>query len=107
MKKCILVIGILLMAGCASEVKWKSAGTLVSVSPHEESSRLPGRLGTAVGDTELSRTRVETTTGVYIVIDKVSVAQEGAPVKVGYSEKNGSDKPSHLAFGGRKYEIAD
>lgn len=110
MKKCILVIGFMLVAGCSSEVKWVSAGTLVSVSPHEESTRPPGRLGSAVGEIELGRTRVETTTGVYVIHDKVSVAQEGVPVRVGYGKKDTSDEyqdmPSYLAFGGRRYEIS-
>jgi hypothetical protein len=63
-------------------------------------------MGTALGEHELGRTRVETTEGAYIVLDKVSSAQTGAPVKVGYSEKDSSDEPSYLSLGGRQYRIA-
>ena len=32
MKKCILILGFMVVAGCSSEVaKWENAGTLVSV----------------------------------------------------------------------------
>ena len=107
MKKCILVVGLLVVAGCASEVaKWEGAGTLVSVRPAEGTTRSPGRLGTALGEDELGRTRVETTEGVYIVLDKVSSGQTGMPVKVGYDKKGSADKPSHLSLGGRQYQIA-
>ena len=107
MKKCILVVGLIIVAGCASKVaKWENAGTLVSVRPAEGTSRASGRMGTALGEDELGRTRVETTEGVYIVLDKVSSAQIGMPVKVGYDEKDSSDEPSHLSLGGRQYQIA-
>ena len=107
MKKCILVVGLMVVAGCASKVaRWENAGTLVSVRPAEGTSRASGRLGTALGDAELGRTRVETTDGVYIVLDKISVAQTGMPVKIGYEKKDPSDEPSHLSLGGRQYEIA-
>ena len=111
MKKCILIVGLLVVAGCSSEVaRWENAGTLVSVRPAEELTRPAGRLGTALGETELGRTRVETTEGVYIVLDKISVAQTGMPVKVGYAKKDSSgesqDMPSYLSLGGRKYQIA-
>ncbi|MFC1636501.1 hypothetical protein ACFL5Z_16850 [Planctomycetota bacterium] len=108
MKKCILVIGMMIVAGCASEVaRWESAGTLVSVSPAEESTRSPGRLGSAIGETGVGRTRVETTEGAYIVHGKVGVVQTGMPVKVEYhSSGEYQGMPSHLAIGGQKYEIA-
>jgi hypothetical protein len=111
MKKYILLIGLLIVAGCSSEVaKWENAGTLVSVSPAEETTRSPGRLETALGDKELGLTRVETTEGVYVVHGKISVANTGMPVKLGYSKKDSSDelqdKPSCLSFGGQKYMIA-
>ena len=109
MKKCILVVGLIIIAGCSSEVaKWENAGTLVSVRPAEQPTRSPGRMGTALGETEVGRTRVETTEGVYIVHGKISVANTGSPVKLGYgsSDENGGN-PSHLALGGQKYEIAN
>ena len=61
MKKCILIVGLLIVAGGASTAaKWENAGTLVSVSPAEGPTRSPGRLGTALGDDKLGRTRIET-----------------------------------------------
>ncbi len=107
MKKCILIVGLLVVAGCASKVaKWENAGTLVSVRPAEGPTRSPGRLGTVLGEDELGRTRVETTEGVYIVLDKISSAQTGMSVKVGYDKKDSSDEPSYLSLGGRQYQIA-
>ncbi|MHC4203785.1 MAG: hypothetical protein ACYSTT_03990 [Planctomycetota bacterium] len=111
MKKCILICGLLLVAGCSSEVAiWEDAGTLVSVSPADEPTRSPGRAGTALGEQEIGRTRVETTEGVYIVHGKISVAQTGEPVKLGYEKKESSDEiqdaPSYLFFGSQKYAIA-
>ena len=111
MKKCILLIGLLVVAGCSSEVaKWENAGTLVSVSPADKSTRTPGRLGTALGDNEMGLTRVETTKDVYIVHGKISVAETGMPVKLGYDKKDSSDelqdKPTYLSFGGQKYIIS-
>ena len=107
MRKCVLVFGLIIVAGCASKVaRWENAGTLVSVRPAEGTTRTSGRLGTALGETELGRTRVETTEGVYIVLDKVSFAQTGTPVKVGYDKKDSSDEPSYLSLGGRQYPIA-
>ena len=91
MKKCILVVGLLIVAGCASKVaKWENAGTLVSVSPDEVTTRSPGRSGTALGDDKLGRTHIETTEGVYIIRDKISVAQTDMPVKIGYDKKDSS-----------------
>jgi hypothetical protein len=111
MKKCILLVGLLIVAGCSSEVaKWEKAGTLVSVRPADEATRRPGKLGTALGDEELGLTRVETTEGVYIVHGKISVAQTGMPVKLGYGKKDSSDalqdEPSILSFGSQKLRIA-
>jgi hypothetical protein len=111
MKKCILLIGLMIVAGCSSEVaRWENAGTLVSIRPAEESTRRPGRLGTALGEEELGLTRVETTEGVYIIHGKISVAQTGMPVKVGYDKKDSSgesqDMPSYLSIGGREHQIA-
>ncbi|MHC4116068.1 MAG: hypothetical protein ACYSWO_01040 [Planctomycetota bacterium] len=111
MKKFIVVLGILALAGCASKAtKWEDAGTLVSVSPWEEPVRYPGRRGAALGETQWGRSRVETTEGVYVVSSKVSVSQPGTPVRVGYIKKNSSDEyretPSYIAFGGQQYEIA-
>ena len=108
MKKCFLVIGLMIMAGCSSEVaRWENAGALISVRPAEQPTRYPGKLGSALGETELGQTRIETTEGVYIVHGKISVAQSGVPVKVGYSSKDENrGAPSHLAFGGQEYEIA-
>ena len=103
----MLVVGLVIVAGCASEViKWENAGTLVSLRSAEEPTRPPGRLGRALGQTEVGRTRVETTVGTYIVHGKVGVAQTGTPVRLGYDASDGSrDTPSHLAFGVRQYEI--
>ena len=91
MKKCILIVGLLIVAGDASTAaKWENAGTLVSVSPDEVTTRSPGRLGTALGNDKLGRTHIETTEGVYIIRDKISVAQTGMPVKIGYDKKDSS-----------------
>ena len=107
MKKCILLIGLMVVAGCSSEVaKWEDGGKLISVRPADESTRRPGRLGTALGEEEMGLTRVETTMGVYIVHGKISVAQTGMPVKLGYDEKDSSNKPSQLSLGSQKYQIA-
>ncbi len=111
MKKCILICGLLLVAGCSSDVaKWEDAGTLVSISPAEETTRSPGRLGTALGEQDIGLTRVETTEGIYIVHGKISVAQTGMPVKLGYEKRKSSDElqdaPSYLSFGNQKYAVA-
>lgn len=111
MKKCVLIVGFLIVAGCASEVaRWEDAGTLVSVRPADELTRSPGRLGTALGERELGRTQVETTKGTYIVDEKISVSQIGTPVRVGYAKRGSSgisqDMPSYLSFGGQTYKIA-
>jgi hypothetical protein len=98
----------MVIAGCSSEVaNWEDGGKLVSVRPADESTRRPGRIGTALGEEELGLTRIETTEGVYIVHGKISVAQTGMPVKLGYDEKDSSNKPSHLSLKGQKYQIAN
>ncbi len=109
MNKCILVVGFMVVAGCSSEaVKWVSAGTLVSVGPDTESTRQPSRVKSAVlGETKLSRTRVETTEGVYIVGNKIGIVETGVPVRVGYdSSDEYPGAPSYLSFGGQRYKIA-
>ena len=89
-------------------VKWVSVGTLVSVGPDMESTRHPGRLRSAVlGETTFTRTRVETTEGVYVVSGKIGIAETGIPVSVGYdSSDEESDKPSYLTLRGERYKIA-
>ena len=111
MKKCILIVGLLIVAGCSSEVaKWEDAGKLVSVRPAEEPTRPSGRLGTALGETEIGLTRVETTEGVYVVHGKISFAETEIPVKLGYEKKDSSDDlqdtPSTLSFGGQEHRIS-
>ena len=111
MKKCILIFAMVALAGCSSKVtRWESAGTLVSVSPSEESVRPSGRRGSALGENQWGRSRVETTEGSYVILGKINVAHTGVPVSVGYVKKDSSDElqetPSYLAFGGREYEIA-
>ena len=72
-----------------------------------ESTSRPNRLGSAVlGETKLSRTRIETTEGVYIVGDKIGFVETGVPASVGYDASDEyPDAPSYLAFGGKRYEI--
>jgi hypothetical protein len=118
MKKCIcrtvscgLLIGLLIVAGCSSQVaKWEDAGTLVSVSPAEQPTLSPGRTERPLAESEMGLTRVETTEGVYVVHGKISVANTGMPVKLGYEKKDSSDElqdaPSYLSFGSQKYLIA-
>ena len=89
----------------SESVKWVSVGTLVGVGPDMESTSRPSRAGSAVlGETKFSRTRVETTEGVYVYIvsGKIGIVETGVPVRVGY---DASDSPSYLAFGGEQYEI--
>jgi len=114
MNKCFLIVGFMVVAGCSNEavvksepVKWVSVGTLVRVGPDMESTRRPGRLESAIlGETKLSRTRIETTEGVYIVSGKIGLVETGVPVSVGYdSSDEYPDAPSYLAFGGERYEI--
>jgi hypothetical protein len=114
MNKCILVVGFMVVAGCSSEaikskpLKWVSAGTLVSVGPDMESTSRPGRAKSAVlGETKLSRTRIETTEGVYIVGEKIGIAEIGVPVSVGYNSLDeNQDAPLYLTLGGQRYKIA-
>ena len=63
-------------------------------------------MGTALGEHELGRIRVETADGVYIVRDKISFAQTAMPVKVGYGNEDSSDEPSYLSPGDQQYRIA-
>ena len=114
MNKYFLIIGFIVIAGCSNEslvkkgtVKWANVGTLVSVAPDMESTRRPGRLGSAMlGETKLSRTRVETTEGVYVISGKIGLVETGIPVSIGYDASDGyPDAPSYLAFGGKRYEI--
>ena len=113
MKKCIVFVGIMAIAGCTNQavkseaLKWVNSGTLVSVGPDLESSSRPDRVKSAVlGDTKLNSTRVETTEGVYIISEKMSVVEPGASVSVGYNtaDKN-LDTPLYLNIKGRRYKI--
>ena len=118
--KIVVVTLIFLSSGCSQDarelkssrksepIKWVNVGTLVSVGPDMESTRRPGRLGSAIlGETKLSRTRVETTKGVYIVSDKIGIVETGIPVSVGYdSSDEYSGTPSYLSFGDKRYKIA-
>jgi hypothetical protein len=107
MKKCVVICGLLVLAGCASKVaRWEDAGTLVSVRPADQPPRAPGRIGTALGENELGRTRVETTEGVYVVSGKINVAQVGDSVKLGFAKAESPDEPTHLAVGGQQYQIS-
>ncbi len=102
---------------CRSErVKWVSAGTLLSVGPAKEATYPPGQLASThpsgnlesqiFGETKLSRTRVETTEGVYLVGDKIAVVETGVPVIVGYdSSGKYPDTPSYLVVRDKQYEI--
>lgn len=110
MKKCILILAILALAGCASKAtRWENAGTLVSVSPLGEPGRPPGLKGEVLGEIQWGRSRVETTEGVYVISSKVSVSQPGTAVRLGYVKKDSSDEyretPSYIAFGDQQYEI--
>jgi hypothetical protein len=107
MKKCVVICGLLVLAGCASKIaRWEDAGTLVSVRPADQPTRTPGRVGTALAENEMGRTRVETTEGVYVVSGKINVAQVGDPVKLGYAKTDSPDDPTHLAIGGQQYQIS-
>jgi len=106
-------------AGCPCEserYKWVSAGTLVSVGPAMEATYPPGQLASTrssgnlesqiFGDAKLSRTRVETTEGVYLVSEKIAVTEKGIPVIVGYdSSDKYPDTPSYLVLRDKQYEI--
>jgi hypothetical protein len=88
-------------------IQWVRVGTLVSVAPDTESTPHPSQLKSAIlGDTQLSRTRVETTEGIYTVRDKISMIEAGSPVSVGYdSDDKYPDAPSLLTIGDDQYEI--
>jgi hypothetical protein len=59
-----------------------------------------------LGETQMSRTRVETTEGVYTIRDKIGIVEMGSPVSVGYdSDDKYPDTPSLLAIGDDQYEI--
>ena len=104
------------LPGKGEPVKWVSAGTLVSVGPALVATYPPGQLASThrsgnletqiFGDTKLSRTRVVTTEGVYLVGDKIAIVETGVPVTVGYdlSGKH-PDRPSYLVVRDRQYEI--
>ena len=117
--KIAVVTLVFLSSGCGQEarelkssrksepIKWVNIGTLVRVSPDMESTRRPSRLGSAVlGETTFSRTRVETTKGVYLVSDKIGIVEVGTPVSLGYDASDEyPNNPSYLAIGGEQYEI--
>jgi hypothetical protein len=88
-------------------IRWVSVGTLVSVAPDTESTSHPGHLKSAIlGDTNMSRTRVETTEGIYTVRDKIGIIETGSPVGVGYDPSGKyPDTPSLLTIGDAQYEI--
>ncbi len=96
--------------------KWVPAGALVSVGPAEEATYPPGKLASThrtgnletqiFGDTKLTRTRVETTEGVYLVGDKIAIVETGVPVSLGYkSPDKYPDRPSYLVVRGKQYEV--
>ncbi len=94
-------------SGKSEPVKWVSAGTLVSVGPALEATRPSNQLESDIfGDTKLTRTRVETTEGVYLVSEKIAVVEMGIPVIVGY-EPSGKypDTPSYLVLRDRQYKV--
>jgi hypothetical protein len=102
--------------GKSERFKWVNAGTLVSVGPAMEATYPPGQLASThrsgnletqiFGDTKLTRTRVETTEGVYLVGDKIAVVEKGVPVIVGYdSSGKYPDRPSYLVVRDKQYEI--
>ena len=113
MKKLFLIVGFLLITGCAIEtvksdsIKWVNAGTLVSVGPDVESTSPPGRARSAIlGDTKLNSTRVKTTKGVYVISEKIGIVEPGVSVSVGYNKSDeNQDTPLYLSFGGQQYKI--
>ena len=88
-------------------IRWVRVGTLISVAPDTESTPHPSQLKSAIlGDTQLSRTRVETTEGIYTVRDKISMIEVGSPISVGYGPSDKyPDTPSLLTIGNDQYEI--
>ncbi len=108
--------GKLKVPGESERFKWVSAGTLVSVGPAIEATYPPGQLASThrsgnletqiFGDTKLTRTRVETTEGVYLVGDKIAIVETGTPVSLGYeSPDKYPDRPSYLVVRGKQYEV--
>ena len=91
----------------SGSIRWVRVGTLISVAPDTESTPHPSQLKSAIlGDTQLSRTRVETTEGIYTVRDKIGMIEAGSPVSVGYdSDDEYPDTPSLLIIGDDQYEI--
>ncbi len=104
---CTAVPEKLKLPGASEPVKWVSVGTLVSVRPAMESTRRSDPLESAIfGETKFSRTRVETTEGVYIVGDKIGLVETGVPVSVGYDTSDEyPETPSYLDLGGERYKI--
>ena len=103
-------------SGKGERFRWINAGTLVSVGPAMEATYPPGQLASThrtgnletqiFGDTKLTRTRVETTEGVYLVGDKIAVVETGISVIVGYdSSGKYPDRPSYLVVRDKQYEI--
>jgi len=91
----------------SGSIRWVRVGTLISVAPDTESTPHPSQLKSAIlGDTQLSRTRVETTEGIYTVRDKIGMIEVGSPVSAGYdSDDKYPDAPSLLTIGDDQYEI--
>jgi hypothetical protein len=91
----------------SEHIKWVKAGTLVSIGPDLEPTERTRRIESVIlSDNTFSRTRVETTEGIYIIGDKVDLVEIGAPVSVGHIESDEqSNKPSHLSIGGKQYRI--
>ena len=94
-------------SGKSESVKWVSAGTLVSVGPALEATRPSNQLESDIfGDTKLTRTRIETTEGVYLVSEKIAVVETGIPVIVGYKPSGKyPDTPSYLVLRDRQYKV--
>ena len=104
------------LPGKGESVRWVSVGTLLSVGPALKATYPPGQLASThrsgnletqiFGDTKLSRTRVETTEGVYLVGDKIAIVEKGVPVIVGYdSSDKYPGRPSYLVVRDKQYEI--
>ena len=102
--------------GAGECFKWVSAGTVLSMGPALVATYPPGQLASThrtgnletqiFGDTKLTRTRVETTEGVYLVGDKIAIVEKGTPVIVGYdSSGKYPDKPSYLVVRDKQYKI--
>ena len=87
--------------------KWVSAGTLVSVGPAMEATLPSSQVESDIfGPTKLTRTRVETTEGVYLVSEKIAIVETGISVIVGYdSPDKYPDTPSYLVLRDRQYKV--